>query len=64
MNTTLRVLAAAVLMALVSTHLLAQGAGKRPVRVLVGSAPGGPSAIQLRLLVPKLTEALKAALKG
>ena len=58
MSTTLRLLAAAVLMALVPGQLLAQGPGKRPVRVLVGSPPGGPSDIQIRLLLPKLTEAM------
>ncbi len=54
----LRVLAAAVLMALVSTHLLAQGPDKRPVRVLTPATPGGPGDIQIRLLLPKLSEAL------
>lgn len=58
MNTALRALAASVLLALASTHLLAQGADKRPVRVLVGSPPGGPSDTQIRLLVPKLAEVL------
>ncbi len=58
MNTTLRVLAAAVILALTSTATFAQGSGKRPVRVLVGSPPGGPSDIQIRLLLPKLTEVM------
>lgn len=30
----------------------------RPVRILVGSAPGGPSDVQIRLLLPVMTEAL------
>jgi tripartite-type tricarboxylate transporter receptor subunit TctC len=31
---------------------------KRPVRILVGSAPGGPSDVQIRLLLPVMTEVL------
>jgi tripartite-type tricarboxylate transporter receptor subunit TctC len=31
---------------------------KRPVRIIVGSAPGGPSDVQIRLLLPKMTEHL------
>src|SRR5450759_1593700 len=58
MSTTLKVLAASVILALASNATFAQGSGKRPVRVLVGSPPGGPSDIQIRLLLPKLTEAL------
>jgi tripartite-type tricarboxylate transporter receptor subunit TctC len=58
MNKTLLVLAASVILALASNATFAQGSGKRPVRVLVGSPPGGPSDIQIRLLLPKLTEAL------
>jgi tripartite-type tricarboxylate transporter receptor subunit TctC len=58
MSTTLQVLAASVILALASNSTFAQGSGKRPVRVLVGSPPGGPSDIQIRLLLPKLTEAL------
>ena len=58
MHTILRVLAAAVLTAVVSTHLLAQGSGKRPVRVLTPATPGGPGDIQIRLLLPRLSEVL------
>ncbi len=58
MNTALRVLAAIVLMTLVSAHLLAQSAGRRPVRVLTPATPGGPGDIQIRLLLPRLSEAL------
>jgi len=58
MSTTLRLLAAAFLIALVPGHLLAQGLGKRPVRILVASPPGGPSDTQIRLLVPKMSEML------
>jgi len=57
-HTILRVLAAAVLTALVFTDLLAQGSGKRPVRVLTPATPGGPGDIQIRLLLPRLSEAL------
>ena len=35
---------------------------QRPVRVLVASAPGGPSDVQARLLVPKMSEALSQTL--
>src|SRR4051812_22344955 len=35
----------------------AQGPASRPIRMLVASAPGGPSDIQIRLLVPALTAA-------
>ncbi len=58
MNITLRVFAVAALIMFASTHLFAQGIVNRPVRVLVGSSPGGPSDVQIRLLVPKLTEVL------
>ncbi|MEO8442959.1 MAG: tripartite tricarboxylate transporter substrate-binding protein [Betaproteobacteria bacterium] len=40
-----------------SGNALAQSAATRPIRVLVASAPGGPSDIQIRLLVPALTAA-------
>jgi tripartite-type tricarboxylate transporter receptor subunit TctC len=39
------------------TNALAQGTASRPIRVLVASAPGGPSDIQIRLLVPALSAA-------
>ena len=58
MITTLRVLAASVILALASNPTFAQGSGKRPVRVLVASPPGGPSDVQIRLLVPKMSELL------
>src|SRR5215211_6881654 len=37
---------------------LASAQSQRPIRVLVASAPAGPSDVQARLLVPKMTEAL------
>jgi len=51
----LYVLAAAL--AFDCSDAFAQGASARPIRVLVASAPGGPSDIQIRLLVPALTAA-------
>lgn len=36
----------------------AQGMFKRPIRLLVGSPPGGPSDIQARLVVPRMSELL------
>ena len=47
----------AVALALISTGVLAQSVAKRPIRILVASAPGGPSDIQIRLLVPALAAA-------
>jgi tripartite-type tricarboxylate transporter receptor subunit TctC len=38
--------------------LCAQITGNRPVRLVVGSAPGGPSDVQARLLVPKMSDVL------
>ncbi len=32
--------------------------GKRPIRSIVASPPGGPSDVQMRILVPKMNEAL------
>ena len=37
---------------------IAAAQSQRPVRVLVASAPAGPSDVQARLLVPKMSEAL------
>jgi tripartite-type tricarboxylate transporter receptor subunit TctC len=51
------VLAAGMVIAIHAGSALAQGTPKRPVRVLVASTPGGPSDIQIRLLVPALTAA-------
>ncbi len=42
----------------VASFAAAAQSPKRPVRVLVGAAPGGPSDVQIRLLLPVMTEAL------
>ncbi len=62
MNNTIRAqyllaTAIAITVAVDSGAAHAQGTAKRPIRVLVASAPGGPSDIQIRLLVPALTAA-------
>ena len=50
----------AIVIAAVAAIVPAQAAAqaKRPVRVLVGAAPGGPSDVQIRLLLPVMTEVL------
>jgi tripartite-type tricarboxylate transporter receptor subunit TctC len=55
MKSVIRLLVFAI--ALAAFAAAAQGP-KRPVRVLVGAAPGGPSDVQIRLLLPVMTEAL------
>jgi tripartite-type tricarboxylate transporter receptor subunit TctC len=52
------VIAAAIAIACAASGSFAQTGGKRPVRVLVASSPGGPSDIQIRLLVPTLSKVL------
>ncbi len=47
----------AAALAFESDNTLAQSASTRPIRVLVASAAGGPSDIQIRLLAPALTAA-------
>ncbi len=47
----------AAALAFESGSAFAQSTSTRPIRVLVASAPGGPSDIQIRLLVPALTAA-------
>ncbi|KPK20103.1 MAG: hypothetical protein AMJ67_03530 [Betaproteobacteria bacterium SG8_41] len=49
---------AAVAIASTATGSFAQTYGKRPVRVLVASSPGGPSDTQIRLLVPVMSEVM------
>lgn len=58
MKTTMRILAAAFLFAFVASHPFAQGMSKRPVRVLTPATPGGPGDVQIRLLLPRLSEVL------
>lgn len=56
MNKTSRMIAAAAGLALVSGIAGAQS--QRPIRVIVAAAPGGPSDVQIRLLSPRMMEAL------
>src|SRR5687768_4898995 len=59
----MRTIACALIGALViASPTLASAQGQRPIRVLVASAPAGPSDVQARLLVPKMTEALSQTL--
>ncbi|MBI4193459.1 MAG: tripartite tricarboxylate transporter substrate binding protein [Betaproteobacteria bacterium] len=58
MNRSAWVIAVAAAFAMASTVADAQSSSKRPVRVLVASAPGGPSDTQARLLVPTMSEVL------
>jgi tripartite-type tricarboxylate transporter receptor subunit TctC len=55
---TLKVIATALLMTFVSTYVAAQPTSKRPVRVLTPATPGGPGDVQIRILLPKLSESL------
>jgi tripartite-type tricarboxylate transporter receptor subunit TctC len=43
---------------LLALPIAASAQGQRPIRVLVASAPAGPSDVQARLLVPKMSETL------
>ena len=55
----LRVLAIALLIALFPSLISAQGmSGNRPMRIIVPVAPGGPSDTAVRIILPKLSEAL------
>lgn len=62
MNTTLpfRIFSAAVCAAaaLCCVTAYAQSSSGRPVRMIVGSAPAGPSDVQARLIVPKMSDVL------
>ncbi len=49
---------AATLSLLIGTTVQAQITVKRPMRAIVASPPGGPSDVQMRLLAPKMSEAL------
>ena len=56
---TFRVAAALALVALWPVLAAGQGAANRPLRVLVPVPPGGPSDTAARLILPRLSEALK-----
>ena len=62
MNTTLpfRIVSAAACAAaaLCCVTAYAQSSSGRPVRMIVGSAPAGPSDVQARLIVPKMSDVL------
>jgi tripartite-type tricarboxylate transporter receptor subunit TctC len=58
MNGSLKVLVLLAGLMLASGIACAQGLSKRPVRVLVPSAPGSVSETAIRLLLPKISEAL------
>jgi tripartite-type tricarboxylate transporter receptor subunit TctC len=59
----MRTIACALIGALaIASPTLASAQGQRPIRVLVASAPAGPSDVQARLLVPKMSEALSQTL--
>src|SRR3954465_3210869 len=48
----------AIVAAVALSPIVAGAQGQRPVRVLVASAPAGPSDVQARLLLPNMSEAL------
>ena len=50
--------AALVAACVLSATALAQSTSGRPVRMIVGSAPAGPSDVQARLIVPKMSDVL------
>jgi tripartite-type tricarboxylate transporter receptor subunit TctC len=56
--TPLRQIAAFAAATLLCAGALAQSSSGRPVRMIVGSAPAGPSDVQARLIVPKMSEVL------
>ena len=53
-----RILLSLCVACLTATTVFAQGTPKRPIRILVGSAPAGPSDVQIRLLLPTMAEVL------
>ena len=61
MSVLIRSLAIALALAVLPAHAADPAAGKRPVRILVGAAPGGPSDVQIRLL---LTDMIMPQLGG
>ncbi len=58
MNGSLKIFALSIGLVLASSIACGQGLSKRPVRVLVPSAPGSVSETAFRLLLPKISEAL------
>ena len=58
MNKLLRMASVSVGLALFSAMTFAQNGSNRPMRVIVPVAPGGPSDTAMRLIVPKMSEAL------
>lgn len=54
----LRCMLFAVLASSIAVATQAQTPSKRPMRSIVASPPGGPSDVQMRLLAPKMSEAL------
>jgi tripartite-type tricarboxylate transporter receptor subunit TctC len=58
MKTTLFIACSGVAATLLAVSAFAQNSSSRPVRMVVGSAPGGPSDVQARLIVPKMSEVL------
>lgn len=58
MRSTLAVILFVCLSLLSSSFAHAQSGAKRPIRLLVGSPPGGPSDTQARLVVPRMSEIL------
>jgi tripartite-type tricarboxylate transporter receptor subunit TctC len=58
MNRSCYLVAAALAVACTASASFAQTTAKRPLRVLVASSPGGPSDIQIRLLVPTMSEVM------
>jgi len=58
MNKLLRMASVSVGLALFSAMAFAQSGSNRPMRVIVPVAPGGPSDTAMRLIAPKMSEAL------
>ena len=54
----IRIISALIGALFICTPALTSAQSQRPIRVLVASAPAGPSDVQARLLVPKMSETL------
>src|ERR1051325_2188467 len=46
----------------IASPMLASAQSSRPIRIIVASAPGGPSDVQARLITPRVMEALGQAI--